>query len=51
MISTGRPGDSDPRYEEPEYFCETCDDLLEQDLFQEWFCPTCVKAEAEKENK
>lgn len=46
MISIGRPGDEDPLFAEPEYECEKCSDLLMQDTFQEWFCPTCVRAEA-----
>ena len=44
----GFPGDSDPRDEEPEYECKECGDLLEMDLLQEWFCPSCEKAEQDK---
>jgi hypothetical protein len=45
MISTGFPGDSDPRDEEFEYECDVCHDMFVQDLFNEWFCPTCAKNE------
>lgn len=50
MISAIPPGDCDPRYDEPEYECDKCSDLLEQDLLDEWFCPTCLKKEMETEN-
>lgn len=43
----GFPGDSDPRDEEPEYYCDKCDDLLITDMFGDWFCPTCVRKEQE----
>jgi Zn finger protein HypA/HybF involved in hydrogenase expression len=45
----GFPGDSDPRDEEPIYECPECSDLLMQDMFREWFCPTCVREEADTE--
>ena len=48
MISMGFPGDEDPLFAEPEFECEKCSDLLMQDMFSEWFCPTCVRAEGEQ---
>ena len=49
MACMGFPGDSDPRDEEPEYECPECNDLLVQDFFNEWFCPTCEGKNGEKE--
>jgi len=46
----GFPGDEDPADVEPPH-CRVCDDILEQDLWEDWFCPTCIKEEAEKEQK
>lgn len=36
---------------EPEPACmePDCNDLLEQDLLGDWFCPSCLKREQEKE--
>lgn len=47
----GHPGDSDPRDEEFHPECPECSDLLVQDFFNEWFCPTCVKIDAEQEEE
>lgn len=45
----GFDGDEDPIFrDEPEH-CRKCDDLLEEDLWGDWFCPTCTKEQAEKE--
>ena len=49
MPPMGFSGDSDPRDEEPEYECEKCRDILVQDMFNEWFCPTCVREELDTE--
>ena len=40
-------GDSDPRDEEFQPECQKCSDLLVQDFWQEWFCPTCAKEQEE----
>ena len=48
MVCMGFPGDSDTRDEEPEYECPKCSDLLVQDFFGDWFCPTCVRKEQEE---
>lgn len=38
---------------EPEPACDAhdCNDLLEQDLLGDWFCPSCLKREQEKAEK
>jgi len=50
MICAIPPGDYDPNCE-PEPACSQpeCNDLLEQDLLGDWFCPSCLKREQEKE--
>ena len=51
MIGIGA-NDSDPSYDEPEYWCDKCvGELMEQDLFNEWFCPACEKKEREEREK
>jgi len=51
MIGIGA-GDCDPRWDEPEYECNDCEkDILIQDMFGEWFCPTCLRREQEEEAK
>lgn len=47
----GFPGDEDPLFAEPEFECPECNDILLQDMFQEWFCPTCVREDAEQEEE
>jgi hypothetical protein len=47
----GFPGDEDPLFAEPEYECSVCRDILLQDMFAEWFCPTCVREDGEKEGE
>jgi len=44
----GFPGDSDPRDEEFQPECPECSDLLTKDLWEDWFCPTCTKENADK---
>lgn len=43
-------GDEDPLYSQPEHECVRCCDIMIQDMFREWFCPTCIKNEEEEEN-
>ena len=52
MICAIPPGDYDPNFE-PEPACShpECNDLLEQDLLGDWYCPSCVKREQEKEKE
>lgn len=44
----GFPGDCDPRDEAFEPECK-CGDLLVEDMFGEWFCPSCVDEKNENE--
>jgi len=39
MVSTGFPGDSDPRDEHP--VCHVCAEDLSQDFWGDWFCAEC----------
>lgn len=46
MPPMGHPGDCDPRDDEPEYEC-ACGDILQEDGFGEWVCPSCIKEQEE----
>jgi hypothetical protein len=49
MISTGYPGDSDPKDEHP--VCWYCREDLTQDFWGDWFCPECDAKESQKKNE
>lgn len=49
-MSYGLPGDCDPRDNEPEFECD-CGDILMQDMFGDWFCPTCTDKDKQEETK
>jgi hypothetical protein len=35
--------------EEPDRICSICDELLEKDLLDGWFCPKCENEQTEDE--
>jgi uncharacterized Zn finger protein (UPF0148 family) len=38
----------EPEDENTEPECDKCSDILLQDFFGDWFCPTCVRKEQEE---
>ena len=49
MTCMGRPGDEDPLFADEPPHCRECDDLLEQDMWRDWYCPTCERADKDAE--
>ena len=46
MVSTGFPGDSDPKDEHP--VCHVCREDLSQDFWGDWFCSECDAKKSQK---